>query len=327
MKLSEYITEIHKFGHKEMLFHLFFSFTRSARWYGRMMSERDRKYQSMNSRELVAELQKQYKDRMGEEIDIVHPRTYNQKIQWMKIYDVSAEKTKLSDKYQVRGWIAEKIGKEYLIPLIEVWEHPSEIDFDALPRSFCLKANHGSGMNYVVKDKTELSVRDIKKIRKMLQGWMEIPYCAYYMEFQYRNISRKILAEKYIEQMSGNLFDYKIHCFNGKPEIIQVIGDRDLEQHTAMEAFFDTDWKRNKQMYNTYDQYEKTPEKPKKLNEMLRIARILSRGFRYVRVDLYNIDGEIKFGEMTFTPAAGYGKWGGGIAIERLVGDMIDLGI
>ena len=126
---------------------------------------------------------------------------------------------------------------------------------------------------------------------------------------QYKNIPHKILADKYIEQIDGSLLDYKIHVFGGEPKIIQVIGNRDLVNHTGEEAFFDLNWQPQDLMYHTYDMYEKMPTRPDTLEEMLRIAKVLGTDFRYVRVDLYDINGKILFGEMTFTPASGFGKW------------------
>lgn len=306
-------SEIQRFGAREVAWHILYKGFHSQGCYTRMLEERDKCYLSMEPEEIKRAVAEQYVQIMREPIDIDEPKTFNQKIQWLKIYDTTPEKTRLADKYLVREWIQEQIGQEYLIPLLGVWKSADAIDFDTLPERFCLKANHGSGMNYVVEGKSRLTEADKRKIRKMADGWMRNPFHAISLEFQYRDIPRRIIAEKYIEEMDGNLYDYKIHCFHGEPKIIQLIGDRNLSGHTAKEAYFDTEWNRNDLMYNTYDQYVDTPEKPGNLDEMLRIARVLSRDFIYVRVDLYDIDGEIKFGEMTFTPAAGYGTWGGGI--------------
>ena len=151
----------------------------------------------------------------------------------------------------------------------------------------------------------------------------ECNYAFYTLELQYRDIKHRIIAEEYIEQSGRNLFDYKVHVFNGEPKIIQVIGDRDFENHTAKECFMTTEWISQNLMSHAYKKYDVPPEKPSNLSEMLDIARLLGSGFRYVRVDLYNLDGQIKFGEMTFTPASGYGKWDGDE--QYLVGSWIDL--
>lgn len=240
--------------------------------------------------------------------DIENPQTFNGKIQWLKIHDNIPIKTVLSDKYAVRKWIRRKIGDEYLISLVGSWEKVEDINFESLPNCFVFKSNTGSGRNYIVKDKNKCNWNEIKKI---LSKWQKYSFGWDGLELQYVNIPRKILAEEYIEQTDGNLYDYKIHCFNGEPQLIQVIGDRNLEMHTGKEAFYNIDWERNDMMYHTYDQYEKEIPEPGNLDKMLNVARILSKDFKYVRVDLYDINGDIKFGEMTFTPANGLGNWEG----------------
>lgn len=256
---------------------------------------------------------------MGD-FDLNNPRSFNEKIQWIKLHDVTPLMTKLADKYLVRDWIEEKIGAQYLIPLLGVWDRFDDIIFDELPDRFVLKCNHGSGMNLVVKDKKTF---DRAEAKTMFDQWILTNYAFQNgFELQYKDIPRKIIAEEYIEQMDEDLLDYKIHCFGGKPKIIHVIGDRNLARHTAKEAFFDLDWNPVNWMYHTYDSYDVLPEKPNNLNELLRICRILSEEFRYVRVDLYDISGKILFGELTFTPAGGYGKWGG--EEQYLVGSWIN---
>lgn len=267
---------------------------------------REKKYEAMNEDEKRESLVRWYKKMTGEDLNLENPANFNQKIQWLKLYDFTPMKTMLSDKYLVRTWVGEKIGSSYLVPLLGVWDAPEDIDFSGLPERFVLKANHGSEMNYIVKKEAGF---DEKKARQIVGRWLKTPYDLSGMEQQYYAIQRKIIAEQYIEQNDGNLFDYKIHCFNGEPEIIQVIGDRNLSKHTGKEAFCDIEWNRNDLMYITYEPYSEMPEKPKTLPEMLRIARQLSQGFIYVRVDLYSVDNRVYFGEMTFTPASGIGKW------------------
>lgn len=248
----------------------------------------------------------------AKDYNIDSPSTFNEWIQWLKVNMTEEElalKTELADKYAVRDWVADRIGNDCLIPLVGgPWKRGEDIDFDALPEKFVLKANHGSGMNLVVKDKSildkEMAVRECNKWINTLFGWLGI-------EAQYFHIPKCIIAEKYIEQSNGDLMDYKIHCFHGRPRIIQIIGERDFQSHTAKEAFFDMDWKRGNLMYHTYEQYEESPARPKRLNEMVNIAEKLSSGFQYVRVDLYEVNDKIYFGEMTFTPRNGFGNWGG----------------
>ena len=268
-------------------------------------------------------LKSMWKVHFNEPLDLDNPQSFNEKIQWLKLYDTTPLKTRLADKYLVRDWIKEKIGEKYLVPLLGVWDSFDEIDFDALPDTFVLKCNHGSGMNMVVKDKKAF---DKKAAKVQFDEWMKSDFTFLNgFEMQYRDIPHKIIAEKFIEQMDENLLDYKIHVFGGEPKIIQVIGDRDLVHHTGKEAFFDLNWQPQDLMYHTYDMYEKMPSRPDNLGEMLNIARKLGTEFRYVRVDLYNIDGKILFGEMTFTPASGFGKWGG-VQAKNSVGSWINVG-
>ena len=258
----------------------------------------------------------------GREYNIEQPRTFNEKIQWLKIYDNLPIKAELSDKYAVRKWIKEKIGEQYLVPLVGgPWEKGEEIDFDLLPERFVLKANHGSGMNVIVKDKRKL---DIPKTVKTVNGWMDTLFGWNGMETQYFTIPRRIIAEEYIEQSDGNLLDYKIYCHNGKPLYFQMIGNRDFETHSGRLAFFDLDW--NLQDFNTgdYPDYEYLLDKPENLRELIQIAEVLAEGFKFVRVDLYEINGEVKFGEMTFTPGNGFLPWKPKEANERM-GNLLDI--
>ncbi len=281
-----------------------------------------RVFEALSPEDYPRALQSVWKIRTrGDTLDLDHPQSFNEKIQWIKLHDVTPLMTKLADKYLVREWISEKIGDQYLIPLLGVWDSFEDIPFDDLPDQFVLKCNHGSGMNLVVKDKSKV---DISASRTQFDQWMAMNFAfkGLGLELQYKDIPRKIIAEEYIEQMDADLLDYKIHCFSGEPRIVQVIGSRDYVHHTAKEAFFDLEWNPVNLMYHTYDKYETLPEKPANLDELLRLSGILSKDFRYVRVDWYDISGDIKFGEMTFTPASGYGKWEG--KEEFLVGSWIE---
>lgn len=269
------------------------------------------------------ELIKIYGLRTGEKLNLENPKTFNEKIQWLKLYDDATQvKTKLTDKYLVREWIADKIGGQYLIPLLGVWDKFEDVEREKLPDRFILKTNHGSGCNVLVRNKEKINWKEVKE---KFDYWMSLNFA--FMggfEMQYMDIRPKIIAEQYIENEGGNLYDYKIHCFNGKPEYIQVIGDRDLKTHNAKEAFYNTEWILQPFTY-TYPRYEIEKRKPDKLQEMLRIAGILSKGFAYVRVDLYELDnGDIKFGEMTFTPTSGLDCWNPA-GTDQMLGKKINL--
>lgn len=314
--------ELKKFGYKEILYHILYRVLHSEKSYVKMLKIRDIYFSGLTEQKVKEEIVSMYKATTGDEdFDIDCPITFNQKIQWLKFYDNTSIKQLLADKYLCREWVMKQIGGDYLIPIIGVWDRFNDIEFDMLPNAFCLKMNNGCGMNYPVKCKTERVIDDAKR---KFDLWEKTPYYAYNLELQYKNISPKIIAEEYIEETDGNLYDYKIHCFHGNPELIQVIGDRNLEYHKGKEAIFDLNWKRSELMYTTYERYDKDPEKPINLNEMVSIAKILSKDFIYARVDLYNIGGKIKFGELTFTPASGFGFWNDPIS-NQTVGKMINL--
>lgn len=315
--MSKLIYELKKFGFVYVFIHILYELKLCK--YSTFYKHIAMYYKNVNKSDYESELQEWF-DIYGNKDSVSHPVTFGGKIQWLKINDNIPIKAQLSDKYEVREWIKEKIGDKYLIPILGVWDSVDEIDYNKLPDRFVLKANHGSGMNIIVRDKSEINV---KKFNNIMSAWMDENFGWVGLELQYTNIKKKIIAEEYIEQMDGNLLDYKIHCFHGVPRIIQVIGNRNLETHTAREAIYDTEWKRNDLMcYPTYNSYENEIRKPDNIDEMLEIARILSKGFKYVRVDLYEIENHIKFGEMTFTPANGIGKWDNEDC-EKLVGSWI----
>ncbi len=191
-----------------------------------------------------------------------------------------------------------------MIPLLGVWERFEDIDINQLPNQFVLKANHGSGMNYIVRDKNFF---DKKDAQKKFHKWMKMNF-AYHsgLELQYRDIKPRIIAEQYMENSEGDLNDYKVFCFNGRAEFIRYGGER---ENGLKMAFFDRNWRRI-DMSMGYPPLEKDIPKPDNLDELLRIVEQLAESFKFVRIDFYRLDtGEYKFGEMTFTPASGLTKW------------------
>ncbi|KAG4097275.1 TupA-like ATPgrasp-domain-containing protein [Neocallimastix lanati (nom. inval.)] len=266
------------------------------------------------------DLIKWYKIKMkNNNFDIENPKTYNEKIQWMKLYDNSSLKTQLTDKYLVRNWVKEKIGEKYLIPLLGVWDSFDEINFDLLPNQFVLKANHGCQFNIIVKNKSELN---IEEARKKMNEWLKINFAFKYgFEFQYLNIKPKIIAEKYIENINGDVYDYKVFCFNGKAESILVINDRKTNLKIS---FYDLNWNKLDYIYSFLLNKDIVP-KPKNLNLLIELAEKLAEGFPHVRVDFYILnDGTIKFGEMTFSSASGTCNWNP-IQQDKIFGDLIKL--
>ena len=241
-------------------------------------------------------IKEQFQNALGYELNLENPRTFNEKLQWLKLYYHDPLMTKCADKYLVREYIKETIGEEYLIPLIGVWDRVEDIDFDKLPNQFVLKVNWGSGQNIIVKDKSKL---DIEETKNKLRYWMQPTSNHYYYSYEwcYKNIKPKIICEEYIEQMDGNLLDYKVFCFNGEPKYIQVDIDR-YSNHTR--AIYDTKWNKTKKSYlDAQISYKEIP-KPSNLDELLNISKRISIKFISLRTDFYIINNKIFVGELTF---------------------------
>ena len=233
-------------------------------------------------------------------LDLQSPITFNEKIQWLKLYETTPIKTRLSDKYLVREWVSDKIGEEYLIPLLGVYDKFEEINFEKLPNRFVIKCNHGSAYNIIVKNKTILN---LKVTKSRLEQWMNENY-AYNLglELQYRDIQPKIIIEKYMDDGTGDLRDYKFHCFKGRPYFLWA----DSGRHTNHQRnLYDLKWNQLPYKINSHYSTFPSPKKPKTLEKMIELASILSENFTYVRVDLYEIEGKVYFSEMTFTTSSG----------------------
>ena len=241
-----------------------------------------------------------YLRELKKQLNLERPKFFNEKIQWLKVYDSTPLKTRLTDKYLVRDWIKEKIGEKYLIPLLGSYDKFDDINFENLPEQFVIKCNHGSNYNIIVKNKTELNITDAKL---KIESWMKTNFANHYgLELQYRDIKPRIIIEKFMDDGTGDLRDYKFTCFKGNPEFIWVDGDR----HSIHKRnLYDLNWNQLPFMVNPNFSTFPSPEKPKCLNQMVKIASILSKDFSYVRVDLYLINGSIYFGEMTFTSGSG----------------------
>ena len=232
-------------------------------------------------------------------LNLKTPRTFNEKLMWLKLKEQDALKTQCTDKYLVREYVAQQCFPELLIDLHGIYERAEDIDFDKLPSRFVLKCTHGSGFNIVCTNKQFL---DKANVRKQLNTWLKTDYSLYSGEPQYAKIKPRIIAERFIGKRGGKVpTDYKIHCFHGEPQFIDVILDRDTPFKKNLT--YTCEWGF---LPYTQDavQFEEVCERPVKLADMLDIARRLSRAFTYVRVDLYAIGVRIYFGELTFTPAA-----------------------
>lgn len=276
-------------------------------------------YSQLAPSQYADELKRWYKHVTKRELDLDNPKTFNEKVQWMKLYDSTPLKTKLADKYLVRDWVKEKIGETYLIPLLGVWKSFDEIDFTKLPEKFVLKANHGCGWNIVVTDKSKF---DIDDARKKFNTWMKTNFAFKAgLELQYMNIQPVIIAEEYLENNNDDLYDYKVFCFNGKAESIMFLSER---KHGLKMAFYDLNWNKLPFVY-TYPRNEADIPKPQNLELLIQLSEKLAEGFAHVRVDFYVLnDGSLKFGEMTFSSASGTCAWNPPEQ-NRIYGDLIKL--
>lgn len=247
-----------------------------------------------------------FKKHMGYPLNLKNPKTFNEKLQWLKLHDRKSIYTTMVDKYAVKKYVADIIGEEYIIPTLGVWDRFGDIDFDTLPNQFVLKCTHDSGGLVIVKDKRSF---DRGTAKKKIEDCLKNNF--YYMgrEWPYKNVKPRIIAEKYMEDtVTSELNDYKIHSFNGDPKVILVCKDR-FSELGLTEDFFDENWvhlevKKEKKANSS------TPiERPKELDEMLELSRKLSKGIPFLRTDFYSIEGKTYFGELTFYPASGIEKY------------------
>lgn len=249
-------------------------------------------------------LQMQFARRMKSHLNLKDPKSFNEKLQWLKLYDRRPEYTIMVDKYAVRKYIADTIGEEHLIPLLGVWDSPDMIDFDALPNQFVLKCNHNSGIGMCIcKDKSML---DIEKVKNDLWKGLKQDFFLNGREWPYKDVPRKIIAEKYMVDESGyELKDYKFFCFNGEPKALFVATDRNKPNEEVKFDFYDLEWN-HLPFINGHQNANRTIPKPASFDRMIAIARKLSEGIPHVRVDLYDINGRIYFGELTFSHFSGF---------------------
>lgn len=244
-----------------------------------------------------------YRARIKKKLVLDSPKTFNEKLQWLKLYDRKPEYTVMVDKYRVREYIANKIGEEYLIPLLGVWDTPDEINFDELPNQFAVKCNHNSGLGMCIcHDKATLNIEQVKA--ELWKG-LKQDYYLTGREWLYKDVPRKIVADKFLKSDESGLIDYKIHCFNGVPKFILVCRDR-FANSGLTEDFYTPDWEHMKVKRPNIPNATTLLPKPEKLDEMLMLAEKLSKDIPFIRVDFYFVEGKIYFSELTFYPASGF---------------------
>lgn len=260
-----------------------------------------------------------YMVRIGEKLNLKEPKTFNEKLQWLKLYDRNKRYTQMADKYEVRKLVAEKIGEKYLIPLLGVWESVDEIDFSALPDQFVLKCTHDSASVVICKD---IKNFDIEAAKTKLNDALKKNYYMQSREWPYKDIRPRVIAETYMtDESMEELKDYKIYTFGGKPYLIQVDFDR-FKNHRR--NLYTIDWEYIKEEIEYPCDPKVKIAKPEKLDEMLKLAEILSEGTASLRVDFYSINDKVYFGEITFYQEAGFGRFSSDEFATKL-GGLIDL--
>lgn len=268
-----------------------------------------------------------FRSRFGYPLDLKNPKTFNEKLQWLKLHDRNPLYTKLVDKAEVKPWVAERIGWEHVVPTLGVWDSFDEIDFDALPERFVLKCTHDSGGLAICRDRSSF---DVLAARRAIEHSLSRNYFQTGREWPYKDVVPRIIAEEYLDPVNeqheamaveSNPDDYKIFCFGGEPKALFVATDR-ASGDTKFD-FFDTEWN-HMPFTNGHPNAEHEPARPEHLEEMLTYARALSEGMPQVRVDFYEVGNKVYFGEMTFY------HWSGMVPFapeeyDRIFGSWIEL--
>jgi len=234
---------------------------------------------------------------MGYWLDWNNPMTYNEKLQWLKVCHHNPLWTKLVDKHEVKEYVAQAIGEQYIIPTIGVWNDFDEIDFNALPNQFVLKCTHDSGGLAICKDKKTF---DIESARKKIKNSLKTNYYWREREWPYKNVRPRIIAEKYMEDsLTGELRDYKFFCFDGEVKALFVASERNINGVEVKFDYFDENFK-HINLRQKHPMSSKTIDKPATFEEMKKLANILSKGLPEARCDFYEVNGKVYFGEITF---------------------------
>lgn len=260
-----------------------------------------------------------YRAIMGKKLDLAHPKTFNEKLQWLKLYDRNPKYSTMVDKNEVKKYIAKTIGEQYVIPTLGIWDSVDEIDWESLPKQFVIKCTHDSGSVIVCKNKEEL---DIEKVCNKLRKCLKKNMFYWGREWPYRDVKPRIIAEKFMSDNKPELTDYKFMCFNGKVKCTFLCTNRFSEGGLRV-TFYDNDW--NKMPFKRHYSSESIPaEKPKCYDEMVTLAEKLALNIPFVRIDFYEIEGMPYFGEMTFFPGNGTEEftpeeW------DKIIGDWIVL--
>lgn len=248
-------------------------------------------------------LRMQYRAVFGKKLNLKEPKTFNEKLQWLKLYDRNPEYCRLVDKYEVKKLISDTLGEEYIIPTLGVWDSFDDIDFDSLPDRFVLKCTHDSGSVVLCRDKATF---DVASARAKLTKKLNSNLFWHGREWPYKDLKPRIIAEQFMECDSGEeLIDYKFFCFGGTPEFVYV--SQGLSNHaTAHLSYVTLDWEAAPFYRSDFPVFDQLPDKPQTFDQMLAFSRQLAKDYPFVRVDFYEINGKLYFGELTFYPGAGF---------------------
>ena len=253
-----------------------------------------------------------YRINFHNNLDFDNCITFNEKLQWLKLFDRDDKYSIMVDKYEVKDYVNKLVNNCNVIPTYGVFEHFDEINFNSLPNQFVIKCTHDSGGIYIVKDKRYFNITDA---RKRINYCLSRDFYRLGREWPYKNVKPRIIVEKYMQELDEySLIDYKIHCFNGEPKVVLVCKER-FSKRGMTEDFFTTSWEHINVKRPHHNNSQTIIEKPKQLEIMLDIAKKLSSCIPFIRVDLYIIEEQIYFGELTFFPATG---------MERFVPESFD---
>ena len=234
---------------------------------------------------------------MGTKLNLKNPRTFNEKLQWLKLHDRKPFYTDMVDKYLAKEYVSKIIGNEYIIPTLGVWNHFDDIDFERLPNRFVLKCTHDSGGVVICKDKQAF---DYKNAEKVLEYSLKQKFYLQTREWPYKNVKPRIIAEEYLEDNElKELRDYKFFCFDGQVKALFVASDRQNKAEETKFDFFDPSYNFLK-IVNGHPNSEIPPSKPKNFEKMIELAEKLSKDIPHVRCDFYEVNGKVYFGELTF---------------------------
>lgn len=241
--------------------------------------------------------------KMGKHLDLENPKTFNEKLQWLKLFDRKPEYTTMVDKYAAKKYVADRIGEQYIIPTLGVWERFDDIDFDKLPNQFVMKCTHDSGGLVICRDKSKFNVSEARaKINKSLKS----NYFYAGREWPYKNVRPQIIAELYMEDSkTSELRDYKFFCFDGEVKALFIASDRQCSTEETKFDFFDENYV-HIPVTNGHPNATILPDIPICFDEMKRLASVLSKGIPHLRVDFYEVDGKVFFGELTFSHWSGF---------------------